>query len=259
MKSDKTSKRAAAIGLTAGLVGGGAAGLVFGVPGLSTAADDSAGITVAQAEPDTQTGATDPDPDTSPETSEPGMPDAGEERPVAEEVRADATARIRESLQQLVDDNTLTAEQADAVAEHLGSQAGGRGPGMRGDGHGGHGERGERIVDNVETLTGVLGIDAETLRDELRNGSTIAEIAEAQGVAVSDVIDALVTDAQERIDQAVAEGRIDEDRAAEMSADLEERITAHVNGEHPAFGRMRPDAPADDATTSPDAQPSSLT
>ena len=41
-KSEKTSKRAVALGLTAGLVGGGAAGLVLGVPGLTSAAGGDA-------------------------------------------------------------------------------------------------------------------------------------------------------------------------------------------------------------------------
>ena len=44
----------------------------------------------------------------------------------------------------------------------------------------------------TDTLTEVLGIDASELRTELEAGSTIAEIAEANDVAVDDVIDALV-------------------------------------------------------------------
>jgi polyhydroxyalkanoate synthesis regulator phasin len=246
MKSDKTTKRAAAIGLTAGLVGGGAAGLVFGVPGLTTAADGSSDVTVTQAAPDTA-------PDTEPDTA----PDPGSDTGTEDEDRADVADHIRESLQELVDDDMITADQADAVAEHLAAQSIGRGPGMRGDRPGGFGERGARILDNVDTLTRVLGIDATTLRDELRSGSTIAEVAEAHGVDVADVVAALVADAQDRIDQAVADGRIDADRAAEMSADLEQRITAHVNGEHPAFGRMGPgrghhDDDGDGPDTAPD-------
>jgi hypothetical protein len=46
------------------------------------------------------------------------------------------------------------------------------------------------------------------------------------------VIDALVADATARLDEAVADGRLDADRAEEIKADLVERITAKVNGEH---------------------------
>ena len=44
-----------------------------------------------------------------------------------------------------------------------------------------------------------IGIDVETLREELRNGATVAEIAEANGVDPQVVIDALVADYTERV------------------------------------------------------------
>jgi polyhydroxyalkanoate synthesis regulator phasin len=289
VKSETNTKRAAALGLTAGLLGGGAAGLVLGVPGLSTAAGgDSAGIAVTQtdetelgtaapdtSDPDTsppddpETGTTDPDtsaPDdpetgtTEPGTTESGTPDdSPADRPSEDEIRAEAAERVRDHLQGLVDDGTLTEEQADAVAEHLATQpfagrpfGGGGGPG---GGPGGRFGRGERVLASVDVLTDVLGIDAEELRDQLREGSTIAEIAEASGVAVDAVVDALVTEAQERLDQAVEDGRLDADRAAELSAELTDRVTAHVNGEHPAFGRMRPEQPAGDDGAADDEAP----
>ena len=102
MKNEKTSKRAVALGLTAGLVGGGAAGLVLGVPGLTGAAGaDPAGIVVSQT--DTDTGS-----DSGTDTDE--QTDGGKgERPEPGE-------RMREALQSLVDDGTISGDQADAVA-----------------------------------------------------------------------------------------------------------------------------------------------
>lgn len=82
-----------------------------------------------------------------------------------------------------------------------------------------------------------IGVTVEGLRSELASGATIAEVAEANDVAVQDVIDAMVGDASAKIDDAVAAGRIDEDRAAELKAALEERITAAVNGEGPRGDR----------------------
>lgn len=75
-----------------------------------------------------------------------------------------------------------------------------------------------------DTLTGVLGIDAEALRAKLKDGSTLADIAAEQGVAVSDVVDALVT--------AVTDRAAEHDREIDVDA-VTERITAWVNGEKP--------------------------
>ena len=84
-----------------------------------------------------------------------------------------------------------------------------------------HGPKGRRGA-MTDTLAEVLGIDAEELRTERKAGSTIAEIAEANDVAVADVIDALVAAAQERA--AEHDKQVDAD-------ELTEKFTALVNGE----------------------------
>ncbi len=48
-----------------------------------------------------------------------------------------------------------------------------------------------------------IGIDVEDLQAELEAGATIAEVAEANGVATQDVIDAMVANAAERLDAKV--------------------------------------------------------
>lgn len=75
-----------------------------------------------------------------------------------------------------------------------------------------------------DTLTEVLGIDAESLPEQLKGGSTLADIAAEQGVAVADVIDALVT--------AITDKAAEHDREIDVDA-VTERITAFVNGERP--------------------------
>lgn len=103
------------------------------------------------------------------------------------------------------------AEQAVAVAAHPG-------PGARGHGLG--------------VAAEAIGIEADELLAALRDGQTIAEVAEANGVEPQAVIDALVADATARIDQRVADGDLDAERAEEIKANLPERIAALVNGEH---------------------------
>lgn len=81
---------------------------------------------------------------------------------------------------------------------------------------------------------------ADELKTELRDGTTVKELAEEKDVELSKVTDALVAAANERIDQAVENGRISEERAEEMKGNVSERITAFVNGERPEAGFGRP-------------------
>ena len=84
-----------------------------------------------------------------------------------------------------------------------------------------------------DALTDLLGIDAQDLRTQLRDGATLAEIATAQGVAVQEVVDELVGELQERLDNAVADGRFDQAEADEKAADAEAKITHMVNNGRP--------------------------
>lgn len=93
--------------------------------------------------------------------------------------------------------------------------------------------RAERRADKIATLTEVLGVSADELQAAKEAGQSIADVAEAQGVDLQSVIDALVDDAQARLDAKVAAGELDADRAAEISDNLEDRITARLNGERP--------------------------
>lgn len=194
--SAPSRKRTTAIGVTAGLLAGGAIGLVATMPGLTNAAsDDSADAVVALQEDDG------------------GSTDAPEERPEPGE-------HLREALQPLVDDGTIDSVQADAVTEHLveNRPERHRRPGHRG--LDGHGPRNPVVAD-------LLGIDRETLRAELQAGNSIADIAEANGIEVQSVIDALIDDAESHIDLAIDHG-MDEEQAAERLERVSERIEEGV-------------------------------
>ena len=211
--------RAVAAGLTLGVLGGTAAGLVFGVPGLTSAASgDVAAQPVAVVQ---QVDDTDPPADA----------------PV--DAPAEAGTRLRDTLQSLVDDGTITAEQADVVAAHLVENRPGRGErGGRGEGGGeGRGEgRGPGMFGRgvtSEALTDLLGLDAQELRQQLRDGATLAEIATAQGVETQAVIDELVAELNERVDDAVENGRIDQVEADQKLADAETKITDMVDNGRP--------------------------
>jgi hypothetical protein len=86
-------------------------------------------------------------------------------------------------------------------------------------------------------------MDVEALREALAGGQTLAEVAEGAGVAVEDLVAAMVAEATEHLDAAVEAGRITEERAAEVAAGLEERVQARVDGELPAHVPGGPGGP----------------
>ena len=74
-----------------------------------------------------------------------------------------------------------------------------------------------------------IGIPVAELREAVEGGQSIAEVAEAHGVSAQSVVDAVVTDLSAKLDQAVADGRITQERADTVKERLPERITNLVN------------------------------
>ena len=136
------------------------------------------------------------------------------------EVRA--SERVLELLGPLVGDGTITEAQAGAVAEVLAEGFEHRRGGRRGFG--------------LEAAAGLLGISVDDIRTALESGSTLADVAADNGSSADDLIDGLVADAEERLDEAIAEGRFDESEKADRIAEITERVTAMVNGDLPIDG-----------------------
>ncbi|HUP87477.1 MAG TPA: hypothetical protein VM143_17630 [Acidimicrobiales bacterium] len=109
------------------------------------------------------------------------------------------------------------------------------GPGRPGDGvrKGGPGRPGDGRRDgakpNLEAAASVLGLSPDELRTELEAGKSLATIAGEHNVAVGKVVEALVADANARLEQAVTDGRLTQAQADERTAHLTERITDLVN------------------------------
>jgi hypothetical protein len=76
----------------------------------------------------------------------------------------------------------------------------------------------------VRQAAETIGVEARDLVAELRSGQSLAQVAEAHGVATQDLVDALVAAGNERIDQAVADGHLSEERASEIREELPERV-----------------------------------
>ncbi len=127
-------------------------------------------------------------------------------------------------LQELVANGTITQEQMDSIVAQFEAR--------RADGEGFRGPRGLRGAGS-EVVTSLLGIEQDELREALQDGQTLAEIAVANGVSVDTLVDELVAEKNARLDEKVADGTITAEEADEKRAELEERITARVNGERP--------------------------
>lgn len=145
---------------------------------------------------------------------------------------SEVASPLEEVLEGLVADGVITQTQADAIEEALADQA----PLRRGFRH--HGGP------SLEVAAETIGIDVAELRAALVEGDSIADVAEAQDADVDSVVAALVAHANERLDQAVTDGRISAESADERRADIADRVEAFVNGEHTRdggeFGRRGP-------------------
>ncbi len=219
--------RLAVLGLTAGLLGGTAAGLAFGVPGLASAQSATTSTTVAEEQ----------------------APDA------------DPGTRLSEVLAPLVADGTITQAQADAVITALQEAGPPRGGGDHGRGgpHAGleaaataigiTGDELRQALDSGQTVAEVAqanGVDPQTVID--------AMVAEAKAHLDEEVADGRHT-------QAEADARL-----AEITDRITRMVNGELPLDGPGRGGPgHHDGSADDDTTGdgttgqPSATPSAVT
>jgi uncharacterized protein (DUF433 family) len=81
----------------------------------------------------------------------------------------------------------------------------------------------------VKVAAETIGVTPRELRQQLRAGKSIADVASEHSVNPQSVVTALVDAATKRIDAAQAAGKIAGARAATLEAKLENRITKLVN------------------------------
>jgi hypothetical protein len=143
--------------------------------------------------------------------------------PSAASARADGQGWAKKALADLVAKGTITQAQSDAVLAAL-KDARPKHPGVR------MLIRREAIVVSAEAL----GMTPRDLRVELRSGKSVAQVAQAKGVDVKKVEDALVADATAQLAKLVASGKITQAQADKRLATLPERVHTFVNATHPA-------------------------
>lgn len=80
-----------------------------------------------------------------------------------------------------------------------------------------------------------LDLDLGDLHERLRRGRSLADVAEAQGKSVDGLEEALLDDAERRLDDAVEDGLVTQGQAARILDRLRSHIDAMVSGELPRW------------------------
>ena len=137
------------------------------------------------------------------------------------------TATVQQTQLELVDERVaagdLTEEEATRIRERIESGEGrlfGGGHGRRhGPGHGMH----------VEQIAEFLGLTSQDVIMAKQDGQSLAQIAEANGVSAAELAAFLLSQIEERVAAALAEGKIDQARADELLQNAPERIDQMIN------------------------------
>ncbi len=103
-------------------------------------------------------------------------------------------------------------------------------------------------------FAGILGMDANALGQELKSGKTLAQIAAAKGMDVNTLTEKLQASFNDRIDKAVANGKLTADKAVAMKAKTASKATSVINkswtghkgeaGKESVFKNVRQQIPA---------------
>jgi hypothetical protein len=171
-------------------------------------------------------------------------------------------------LDKAVEDGKLTQKQADRIKEHRkqsGAVLGGPGvlklrggrpdifPGGPGPGPGfgyGHGPHGPGLrMQILDGLADALGMTQSELRQGLRDGKSIADLAKTNGKSLDDVRKALKATAKARLDKAVKDEDLTQKQADRLLDRVGEKIDALTSGKpllrrgHRFFGEGKPPMP----------------
>ena len=213
-------RRLAIYGLTAGLLGGGVAGLALTQTTLAGAQVADVTGTVSDSAATTDSTAT-----TDTTTTAPAAPAPA---PATGSAPAPKDDWVKSALDPLVSNGTISQAQEDAVIAALKAGRPAHGPGGRGGpGHG---------FGNLDAAAKALGMTADELRTALEGGKSLADVAKEKGVDVSKVVDALIAQLKAHLDEEVKSGEHTQAEADQILAQAKTRIQDFVNGTAPAGG-----------------------
>jgi len=95
----------------------------------------------------------------------------------------------------------------------------------------GAGRRHRVLREAVNAAAKEIGVSEDDLKQALKDGKSIAQVAKEHDKSADDVVDAIVKKATSAIDQAVKNGKIDAKKADEIKQKLPDRAKQFVNRE----------------------------
>jgi len=87
----------------------------------------------------------------------------------------------------------------------------------------------QALKEAIKTSADTIGISPQDLAKELKGGKSIADVAKEHNVDPQKVIDALVAKADARIDKAVQDGKLTQDKADKLKAKVPDMAAKLVN------------------------------
>jgi polyhydroxyalkanoate synthesis regulator phasin len=152
---------------------------------------------------------------------------------VTEQQLVDAFKAARlEMLDEAVAAGKISPEEADQIRQRI-EKSQGLGLGLRGW--------------RIHALGGIVSSVAETLDmtpreivQDLRQGQSLAEIGQAKGVSTDTLKSAILTAADEKLDQAVADGKLTQDQADKIMTRLTDNIDKILNWKRGSGGEGLP-------------------
>lgn len=93
----------------------------------------------------------------------------------------------------------------------------------------GHGHGHKLARHEFKVAADTIGVKPAELREAIKNGQSIAEVAVEHGKTADDVVNAVVADAWAKVDQAVTNGKLTQEQGDKIKARLPERVTKLVN------------------------------
>ena len=157
------------------------------------------------------------------------------------------TADAHEKLAEAVASGRLSQEEADERLERMRDQVtrvviNARGPALLGQLQPPQNRIAQHLRGIIKQTVGLLGLEPEAIVAQLRAGHTLAEIAEAQGVTLDELVNAITADAHEKLAEAVASGRLSQEEADERLERMRDQVTRVViNARGPALlGQLQP-------------------
>jgi polyhydroxyalkanoate synthesis regulator phasin len=134
---------------------------------------------------------------------------------------------VTDVLDKLVQDGTINSDQESAIVDALKAARESNDSNRPGAGRRGIRERAVRGA--LQVAADKIGVSVDDLKAAVQGGQSIADVATAHNVAPADVQQAIIDAATARIDQAVTNGRLTDERATALKNRLPQMVERVVN------------------------------